>query len=104
MITCRNGVHPCGSRLRRNRGEVEGGGHQGAGVGVLGGGHQAVGGAGLHDLGVLHDQDLVRQCAHDPQVVADEEIAEAVAGLQFAQQFCACADMSSAEVGSSSLR
>src|ERR1700732_794473 len=46
------------ARLRRQCGEVEGGGHQGAGVGVLGGGHHAVGGASLDDLAVLHDQDL----------------------------------------------
>src|SRR5882672_798593 len=70
------------ARLRRQCGEVEGGGHQGASVGMLGGGHYAVGEAGLDDLAVLHDQDLVRQGAHDPQIVADEEVGEAVAGLQ----------------------
>ena len=37
-------------RLGRHRGEVEGGGHQGAGVGVLGGGHHALGGAGFDDI------------------------------------------------------
>jgi hypothetical protein len=49
----------CGMRCRRRcidlrARKVEGGGHQGAGVGVLGGGHDAVGGAGLDDLAVLH--------------------------------------------------
>jgi hypothetical protein len=31
------------------------------------------------------DEDLVRQGAHDPQVMADEQVGEAVADLQFAQ-------------------
>jgi len=65
--------------LRWDRGEVEGGGHQRAGVGVFGGGHNALCGAGFNDPAVLHDQDLVGQRAHDPQIVADEEIGEAVA-------------------------
>src|SRR5216683_7193405 len=72
--------------LRRQCGEIEGGGHERAGVGMFGGGHHAVGGAGLDDLAVLHDQDLVGERAHDPQVVADEEVGEAVARLQFAQE------------------
>jgi hypothetical protein len=72
--------------LRRHRGEVEGGGHQGADVGVFGPGHHPLGGAGLDDLAVFHDEDFVRQCAHDPKIVADEEVGEAVAGLQFAQE------------------
>src|SRR6202047_2666567 len=46
-------------RLGRQCGEVEGGGHQGAGVGMLGGGHHPLGGTGLDDLAVLHDEDLV---------------------------------------------
>src|SRR5215472_16411020 len=45
--------------LRASCGEVEGSGHQRAGVGVLGRGHNPFGRAGLHDLAVLHDQDLV---------------------------------------------
>jgi hypothetical protein len=94
------------ARLRRQCGEVEGGGHQCAGVGVLGGGHHAIGGAGLDDLAVHHDEDFVRQCGHDAKIVADEQVGEAVAGLQFAQcsTICAWTDMSSAEVGSSSTR
>src|SRR5467141_1406610 len=44
------------ARLRRQGGEVEGGGHQGAGVGVLGLGHHPLGGASLDDFAVLHDQ------------------------------------------------
>jgi hypothetical protein len=31
------------------------------------------------------DEDLVSQRAHDPEVVADEQICKAVAGLQFMQ-------------------
>jgi len=52
--------------------EVEGGGHQRAGVGVLGGGHDLLGGAGLDNFAVFHDEDLVRERPHYPQVVADE--------------------------------
>src|ERR1700730_15011995 len=66
-----------------------------------------LGRTGLDDRAVLHDEDLVGQRAHDPQIVADEQVGEAVAGLQFTQEsstICACTDMSSAEVGSSSTR
>src|SRR5882672_1606256 len=45
------------ARLRRQCGKVEGGGHERAGVGMLGGGHHALGRAGLDDLAVLHDED-----------------------------------------------
>src|ERR1700730_16689258 len=51
------------ARLCRHGGKVEGGGHQRAGVGVFGGGHHALGGAVLDDLAVLHDEDLVGECA-----------------------------------------
>ena len=90
--------------LRGNCGEVERGGHQGAGVGVLGGGHDLLGQAGLDDLAVLHDEDLVRQGADDAEIVADEQIGEAVADCNSRNNstICACTDMSSAEVGSSS--
>jgi len=49
--------------LRRYGGEVKAAAITGAGVGMLGRGHHAVGGAGLDDIAVLLDQDLVRQCA-----------------------------------------
>ena len=52
---------------------------------MLEGGLHALGGAALDDLAVLHDEDFVRQCAHDPKIVAEEQVGEAVAGLQFAQ-------------------
>ena len=55
-------------------------------VGMLGGAHHPIGRAGLDDPAVLHDEDLVRESAHDPQVVADEQVSEAVPGLQFAQE------------------
>src|ERR1700730_7004414 len=61
------------ARLRRAGGEAAGGGQQGAGLGVLGGAHHPVGGAGLDDLAVLHDEDFVCQRAHDAQIVADKE-------------------------------
>jgi hypothetical protein len=51
-----------------------------------------------------HREDLVRQGADDPEIMADEEISEAVAGCNSRSNstICACTDMSSAEVGSSS--
>jgi hypothetical protein len=69
MADCALFIRPtsyCGvTRLRRRCGEVEGGGHERAGVGVFGGGQDPLGGAGLDDLAVLHDEDLVSERAHD---------------------------------------
>src|SRR6266849_4201334 len=42
----------------------------GLGVGMLGGGHHPLGGAGLDDLAVLHDETLVGQLAHDAEILA----------------------------------
>ncbi len=74
------GARHRGSTLRVfSRGEIEGGGHQRACIGVLGRGHDALGRAGFDDPSILHDQDVVGERANDPQIVADEQISEAAA-------------------------
>src|SRR5271155_2817737 len=70
--------------LTGDRGEVEGGGHQRLCIGMLGRVHHPLGAALLDDPAVLHHQDIVRHRAHAPEVVADEQVGEAVARLQFA--------------------
>ena len=40
----------------------------------------------LHDLAGAHDSDAVREVPGDAQVVGDEHVSEAVAGLELAQQ------------------
>ena len=58
----------------------------------------------LDHLAVAHHDDLIAQRAHHAQVVTDEHVGQPAPRLQIAQQstICACTDMSSAEVGSSS--
>ena len=58
----------------------------------------------LHDLALPHDDDLIGERAHDTQVMADEEIGEAALRCNSRRRstICACTDISSAEVGSSS--
>jgi len=70
--------------LRRNRREVESGRHEAAGVGVLGGGHHTRSvNAGLEDLATFHGEEVMRQYARDAEIMADEQVGEALAGLQF---------------------
>jgi len=75
------------ARLGGQSGEVEGGGHQGAGVGMLG----AVITRSVGPASTILPSFMTRiSCASartTPQIVADEEIGEAMADLQFAQQF-----------------
>ena len=72
----------CGSTVS----SVEGGRHQRLGVGLARRLEDRVGRARLDHLAVLHHQHLVGQRAHHAQVVADEQVGEAVALLQVAQQ------------------
>ena len=45
-----------------------------------------VGGAVLHELAVLHDHHVVGDLPHNREVVRDEQIAQAVLGLQVVEQ------------------
>ena len=67
-------------------------------------GEQLCGRAVLHDLALAHDDDLIGEGAHDPQVVADEQIGEAALPCSWRSRstICAWISMSSALVGSSS--
>jgi hypothetical protein len=90
--------------LRGHGGDVEGAGHQGARVGVFGGGNDAVGRASFDDLAVLHDEDFVRERAHDTEVVAEwaGRRGHGGAGMRVATRTIRdCTDMSKAEVGPS---
>ena len=60
--------------------------HQRLRIGVLRVGEYLLRRAALHHLPILHDDHLVGHGAHDREVVADEEIGEAVRLLQAAQE------------------
>ena len=63
-----------------------GGGEQGFGVGRLRGVEDAAGQAHFDYFSGFEDDDAVRQRADHREVVADEQIGDAVTGLQGAQQ------------------
>src|SRR5579864_1019292 len=77
------------SLLRRRRAlhhlQIEGSGHERARVRVLWRGEEPPGGTLLDDLAVLHHQHVMRERAHDAEIVADEEIGQAIALLERAQ-------------------
>src|ERR1700675_189531 len=53
---------------------------------MLGSAQDARGGAALHDPARAHDDQLVGQRLDDAEIVADEEVGEAVANLQLAEE------------------
>jgi hypothetical protein len=57
----------------------------------------------LHRQSQVHDEDVVRDVAHDGEVVRDEEIRDAELRCKSAIRFstCACTETSSADTGSS---
>jgi len=58
-----------------------------AGVGMLRVGEKRGGGAGFHDLAILHHTDPVSNALHDPEVVGDEEKPHPLVPLEICQQF-----------------
>ena len=70
------------------------------GVGFAGGAADLAPGAGFDDATVLHDGDAMAEVAHQRHGVGDEEIGEAVALLEVAQQvddLCADGDIERAD-------
>ena len=66
--------------------ELGGGGQELLGVGFAGGVADLAPGAGFDDAAVLHNGDAMTEVAHERHGVGDEEIGEAVALLEVAQQ------------------
>ena len=72
--------------MRGDHGDVKGGGHQCPGVIGLRRREDVRGRALFHHLATAHDDELVGQRADDFEIVADEQVGEAMALLQVAQQ------------------